>query len=322
MTMTRRVHVALFTFAAACLAAAPAPAPTGGATTAPAGDLPGWAAGYTREIAGITPTLLSLWDGPTPNQRTGDAVTPERNDGERVWEVNVPGALVYLPSKEKLAASGGTCIIECMGGAYTHLTRLVGADNTVAPFTARGIAVVSLKYRVRTPATDVEPDAVLDGRRAIRLARAHAAKWGINPDKIGMLGWSAGGNLILSLATHLDNGGAGDPAARDPVERESCRPNFVVMLSPWPNAKKIDAYQAAKDAPPAFIGSARDDRTAPFAFAQDIQATWQKAGVPVELMAVDTGGHGAFELGTGTAGDWTQKVFPWLEKGGFLNKAP
>ncbi len=151
---------------------------------------------------------------------------------------------------------------------------------------------------------------------------AHAAEWGIDPHKVGLLGWSAGGNLILSLSTHLDKNGAGDPEAKDPVERESCRPDFVTLLSPWPNAKTIDAYPTDKNQPPppAFMGSAQDDTTAPFTFAKAIQSNWEKAGSTVEFYEIAKGGHGAFELLTGTAKDWPDRYYPWLEKGGFWKK--
>jgi len=305
-------------------AAAPGATATGGAVAA--SKLPaGWAAGLDKEVeipgGSVKPICLNLWDGPAPGQVAG--APPETNDGERVRSVSIPGVLVYLPAKEKLAASGGTCVIECMGGSYDHLTRLVGADNTVPILLPKGVAVVSLKYRLKPVSKDVEADAVADGKRAIRFVRAHAKEWGIDPAKVGLLGWSAGGNLILSLSTHLDKDGAGDPAATDVVERASCRPDFVTLLSPWPNGKQIAAYPPTKEGqgmPPAFIGSAQDDRTAPFAFAQAIKTGWEAVGGKVEFVAVPTGGHGAFEPLTGTAKDWADKWLPWLEKNGLWKK--
>ncbi len=302
------------TAALAALAATPA-------VPAPAKLPDGWAAGLDKEVAGIKPLCFNLWDGAAPGQVIG--AKPEVDNNTRIYGVSIPGAIVYLPPKEKLAASGGTCVIACMGGSYDHLTRLAGADNTVEIFAPRGIAVVSLKYRLKPASTDVEKDAVADGKRVIRLVRAHAKEWGIDPNKVGLLGWSAGGNLILSLSTHLEKDGAGDSEAKDPVERESCRPDFVTLLSPWPNSKKIDAYPASKDGkgmPPAFIGCAQDDTTAPFVFAQAIQADWEKAGDQVEFMGVPTGGHGAFELLTGTAKNWPEQWFPWMDKIGMWKK--
>ena len=141
------------------------------------------------------------------------------------------------------------------------------------------------------------------------------------------IGWSAGGNLILSLSTHLEKDGAGDPAAKDPIERENCRPDFVTLLSPWPNSKKIDAYPPtkkeegkSKGMPPAFIGSARDDTTAPFTFAKAIQSGWEDAGDKIEFYEIANGGHGAFELTSGTAKDWMTRWLPWMETIGMWKK--
>jgi acetyl esterase/lipase len=302
---------------AAAPAAAPArsPAPSAAAPAAPAGVLPGWAAGLDKETAGIKPLCMNLWPGDAPGQVK--EAPPERFDGERLWEVSIPGAIVYLPPKEKLAASGGTCIIGCMGGGYSHLTRIVGADHTLESLAPKGIAIVSLKYRLTPPSKSPELDAVADGIRAVRLVRAHAKEWGIDPHKIGMIGWSAGSNLILSLSTaHLQET-APHPDAADPVEHESGRPDFAVIWSPWPNKHPAEDYKAGANAPPAMFGSAKDDRTAPFVFAQAAVDSWKAAGVLVEFVTEETGGHGAFELGAGTAGDWTQKMLPWMEKNGW-----
>ncbi len=291
----------------------------------------GWAAGLDKEVpleggGASKPLCFNLWEGSAPGQ-VMDA-RPEIDDGTgRIRNVTIPGVLVYLPPKEKLAASGGACVIACVGGAYDHLTRLVGADNTVSIMIPKGIAVVSLKYRLRPASKDPEADAVADGQRALRFVRAHAAEWGINPQHVGMMGWSAGANLILSLATHLEKNGAGDPQAKDPVERESCRPDFVTLLSPWPNGKQIEAYPPIKaepgrsqGMPPAFIGNAQDDRTAPFAFAKSIQSGWQAVGGQVEFYEIATGGHGAFELLAGAAKDWPTRWLSWMEKNGMWKR--
>jgi acetyl esterase/lipase len=277
---------------------------------------PNWAPGLDKEIAGIKPLLLNLWDGEAPN--TVNDAKPERDDGTgRIWDVNAPGMIVYLPPKDKAQAAGGTCIIACMGGSYTHLTRLVGADNTVEPLTSQGIAVVALKYRLKPPSIDPERDATLDAQRAIRLVRAHAKEWNIDPAKIGMLGWSAGGNLCLSTATKTVEAPSTAPAFE---QFYSGRPNFVVMWSPWPNGKTADAYPVPRNAPPAILGTAQDDRTAPATFAQAIKASWEKAGAPVTYVDIEKGGHGAFSLGNppgtdGSAGNWVAKnLLPWLSQ--------
>jgi len=95
------------------------------------------------------------------------------------------------------------------------------------------------------------------------------------------------------------------------------------MWSPWPNGKTIAAYPVPKDAPPALLGTAHDDRTAPLTFAKEIQAGWEKTGVPVTWVDVTTGGHGAFELGAGSAGNWVDdQLLPWLAKNHWWAAAP
>lgn len=332
--------VVLLTSLAAATWAAPSATPSAtSAPAAPPAKVPaGWANTLDKEVpltpsGTVIPLCFNLWDGPAPGQiMDAPPPAPEADDGTgRIRNVSIPGILVYLPPTDKIHDStppnGNPCIISCMGGSYDHLTRLVGADNTVSLLVPKGIAVVSLKYRLKPISKDVETDAVADGKRAVRFVRAHAKEWGIDPAKVGMMGWSAGGNLILSLCTHLDQDGAGDPQAKDPVERESCRPDFVTLLSPWPNAKPITAYPApkaepgkSKGLPPAFMGNAEDDRTAPFTFAKSIQSSWEEAGDKVEFYDIATGGHGAFELLTGTAKDWPDRWFPWMEKIGMWKK--
>jgi acetyl esterase/lipase len=176
----------------------------------------------------------------------------------------------------------------------------------------RGVAVVSLKYRLKPASSDVERDANADAMRAIRILRARAGEWHIDPEWIGLAGASAGGNATLKVASSFDHG---DATAADVVDRESGRPDFVCMLSPWPDGHEISAYPIGKDAPPAFIASARDDHTAPTTFAEGIVAAYGKAGVTCRLWQIDSGGHGAFTIGgTGDGARWVEEFWPWLQR--------
>lgn len=251
---------------------------------------------------------MPLWPGNPPGMVPGAG--PGADDGTgRFRNVGIPGAYVYLPPG-KASGQHRIAIIACPGGGYTHETRLLGADGAVQTFVPRGVVVIALKYRLEPPSTDVEADARADGLRAVRLVRAHAKEWGIDPHKVGVMGASAGANLALNLAVHFDRG---TKTASDPVERQSSRPDFVVLLSPWPHSHTLDTYPIPKGAPPAFIGTAKDDTTAPPAFAEGLAANFKKAGVPVELMVVDTGGHGAYTIGNpGPGGKWVDRFWPWL----------
>ena len=257
----------------------------------------------------LPPIEISLWKDAPPDTVSGAG--PGADDGTgRFRNVGIPSMYVYLP---KLPGQRRTAIIACPGGSYTHLTRLLGADGAVNIFAPKNIVVISLKYRLQPPlaASDVEAAAVADGQQAVRLVRAHAKEWGIDPAKIGVLGWSAGANLALNLAVRFDQGALGGP---DPIERFSSRPDFVVLMSPWPHGKTLADYPVPKNAPPAFIGTAKDDTTAPPAFAEGIADAYHKLGLQAQLMVVDTGGHGAYTFGgPGPGGQWVTKLWPWLE---------
>jgi acetyl esterase/lipase len=226
--------------------------------------------------------------------------------------------LVYLPTQPAPPA-GRTAIIVCPGGGYSHLTRLLGADGMVDPSLPRGIVIISLKYRLLPPAPNLQTvaaEALLDAQRAVRLTRAHAVDWQIDPHRVGLLGWSAGGNIGINIATHFD---AGDPTAANTIDRQSDRPDFVALLSPWPARQNISAYPVTKDSPPAFICSARDDRTAPVIFAQAIAAAYDTAGATKQLWLVDHGGHATFEIGNpGEGAGWLARFWAWLAKNNML----
>jgi acetyl esterase/lipase len=256
-----------------------------------------------------SPIVVPLWPHGVPNASTRPGV--ERDDGVRVWNVSVPGMLVYLPVKN----DGKPCmaIVHCPGGSYTHLTRLVGADGLVREFSPRGVAVIALKHRLKPASADVERDALADAERAIRLMRLNAAAWNIDPHRIGLVGASAGANLGLNVISRGENNP--DAAADDLADQQSGRPDFVGLLSPWPDGHAISFYPIGKDAPPAFIASARDDKTAPCTFAQAIAAEYAAAGVPCELWLIDSGGHGAFTIGgSGEGGQWAERFWGWLGK--------
>jgi acetyl esterase/lipase len=303
--------------ASALLRVAQGAAPVAQPSTIPAtaaSRLPeGWAAGLDKPVAGITPIVLNLWEGKPPG--FVENVPRETDDGTgRIRNVGVPGVLVYLPPPDKRPVGGMTCFVDCMAGSFDHLTRLSGASHHVETLCPKGIAIVSVKYRLKPISKNIDEDTLADGKRAMRLVRLHAGEWGIDPAKIGMLGASAGANIVLNVSTHFD---LGDRDAADPVERQSCRPDFAVMISPWPNAHGISYYPvpAGQKMMPAFIGSAEDDRTAPYAFARAIEAQWKAAGAEVTFMSVSTGGHNAFSLeATGEGTKWPEKLLPWLEK--------
>jgi acetyl esterase/lipase len=248
--------------------------------------------------------------------REGDvSAGPEvETKGGGVANISVPEIAVHLPDP---ATATGMAFIVCPGGSYREVGAFSDGMGTVPYFVPKGAAVVVLKYRTKPPSTDVVTAALADAKRAVRLVRHHAKDWAIDPQKIVMIGSSAGSHLTLNLATHAD---AGNPAAEDPVERESCLPNYTVLLCPWPNKQTVDQFPINREMPPSFVACAKDDQIAPIAFAESIVEACKKAGVPSELWAVENGGHTAFKQARNPASLWPDRIVAWLkEKGVWKN---
>lgn len=250
-----------------------------------------------RDLLGDrAPEPILLWPGQPPrfaHDATPEIVTPEA----RIGSVSVPTISVFLPPPEK---STGMAIIFCAGGGYGGLdwrTHVVYAADVFVP---RGIAVVGLKYRTRPPngrtSADIQAVALLDAQRAVRLVRHRATEWKLDPHKIGIAGYSAGGNLAMNLAANFD---AGDPTSPDPIERESCRADYAIGLATWHWRKKESPFTFRRDSPPVFLVHATNDGIdggAPIEMPRQIEAQLRALGVPVRMEVFDQGGHGVGNL--------------------------
>jgi len=252
--------------------------------------------------------VIRLWPGDAPNYVPGGK--SETLVNERYGNVSVPQLFVYLPPADK---AKGTALIICAGGGYRHLAMCIHVENMVKPFHDQGVAVFGLKYRTRYGNNDVIEDALADGKRAVRIVRSRAAEWGIDPHRIGVQGYSAGGNLCLNLASRYDQG---DPGADDPLQRLSSRPDFVVLMCPWPHTQQLEDFPFDGNSPPAFIASAKDDTTAPNVFATAIDEKLKGLGVAARTFFPETGGHGAFHCGLveGPGTQWPNVLIPWLRE--------
>jgi len=226
------------------------------------------------------------------------------------------------------------CIIVCPGGGYAR--RAPHEGEPVAEWlNGIGISAFVLKYRV---SPYKHPAPLADAQRAIRHVRHHAAEYRIDPNRIGILGFSAGGHLAATAGTHFD---AGDPQAADPVERVSCRPDLMVLCYPvisfgeyrhqgsMNNLIGEDApqhlrellsneLQVTADTPPAFLWHTSDDPGVPVENSFLFAAALRRHRVPVELHCYESGRHG---LGLAKdhpqAHTWTALCELWLRKRGF-----
>jgi acetyl esterase/lipase len=158
---------------------------------------------------------------------------------------------------------------------------------------------------------------LLDAERAVRYVRTHAAEWGIDPERIGVAGQSAGANLVLNLASRFD---AGDAKAGDLIERASSRPDFMVVLTSWNFGKPVSTFTFPADTPPVFLRHAKND--AGFTIAEQVVARLQEQRVPLDYLFLETGGHGAFELSPENPGaGWPDDLVAWLRQRGLFGRA-
>jgi acetyl esterase/lipase len=265
----------------------------------------------------------------------------------RLWEGDAPGArgaadadVPTLTMFRVHAGSGnGTAVVVAPGGAYRGLAANLEGRQVADWFAARGVTAFVLKYRLGK--NYLYPTPLVDARRAVRFVRARAAEFGVAPDRIGMMGFSAGGHLTATAATMSEAENAG---ASDPLERVSSRPDFIILGYPWLNAMKPEqktlSYCAAlglaptqcagyerfspdqhvtKDAPPAFIYHTTDDELVPVDASVTFYRALAAAGVPAEMHLFRTGRHGSgLGLGDAALDLWPMLLETWLRGRGLL----
>lgn len=283
--------------------------------------------------AGAAPAgAVLLWPGPPPG---GAAPGPQRDSAKgSITQVEQPYLLVHRPARPN-----GVAILLASGGGYAHIEAGKESGPAAAWLQAQGITAFELVYRLPQEGGGVDAP-FQDGQRAMRLIRARAAEWKIDPARIGMLGFSAGAHLAGMTAVQPH---AVRYAPVDAADKVSARPDFAVLLYPvltmqppfdTTHAKKelLGAHpaQAARDAmsvelqadaqtPPAFIAQALDDPIAPPENSQLMASALRRAGVPVELHLFRHGGHG---WGLGKPGSepaaWPQLLLAWLQAHGWM----
>ncbi len=269
--------------------------------------------------AADAPAPIPLWNGKPP-QFLENAPAEFVEERGTIRNVTRPSITLLLPPWEKRI---GAAIIVCAGGGYGALDWKTHVIHAAEVFNPKGVAIIGLKYRLRPPHkvdnAGIQALTLLDAKRAVRTVRHRATEWGIDPRKIGVAGYSAGGNLAMNLAANFDGG---DPQATDPIERESSRPDFAVGLATWHWRQKESPFTFRKDTPPVFLVHATNDGIgggAPIEMPRAIKADLEKLGVPVRLVEFDEGGHGVGNLipqrvksGFPPA-KWPELLLEWLD---------
>lgn len=250
---------------------------------------------------------MNLYSGDPPNL-LANAPKEMVGTGGQISNVSVPTLRRYPLDESKMT---GTAFVVFPGGGYSFLDMEVHATAIAQRLGPMGIAVFGLKYRVGGGSKDVPRDALLDAKRAIRLLRSKAAPWGLAPNRIGVISYSAGSHLDMNLVANFDSG---QPTAADPVERLSSRPDFVASMCTWSFGSPVSPFKFTAAAPPVYMCHAQDDTTAPIALAQAIDQQLKTLGVLEHLEVYPTGGHSAFHVADPNAPgrNWLDKYLPWL----------
>ena len=261
------------------------------------------------------PPSIPLWPAGAPGSegRTEKEVVAVSETGERrVSSIHQPSITPYLPAKGKAT---GTAILVIPGGGHRLLAITHEGYNVAEWLAERGIAAFVLKHRLAREEKStykIEVESFADAQRAMRLIRSRSQEWGIDPARLGAMGFSAGGELVSQISTRSD---AGSPAA-DAVERERSKPDFQVLIYPGRSAD----IQPTKESPPAFLAAAYNDRTDISEGLAEVYLRFKRAGAPAELHIYSTGGHG-FGLRAANrrpVGAWIVRFEEWLLESGFL----
>jgi acetyl esterase/lipase len=278
--------------------------------------------------------ILPLWDGDPPNYReSGEVMKSDTTNIVRISLVQHPDMAVFLPSTRNAT---GEAVVICPGGGYHILAYDWEGSDIARWFSSRGIAAVVLKYRLPDSKSNIIPHKtpLMDAQRAFRLVRYHAGSWNIDPGKIGIMGFSAGGHLASTLSTHFDKG---DPGHTDPVERMSCRPDFSILVYPVisftgefshsgtraallgedPDPELVRYYsnelQVTAETPPAILIHSGDDEGVPVQNSLVYYRALLGNGIPAEMHIYPYGGHGySLAIGRGHLATWPDRVLEWI----------
>lgn len=282
-------------------------------------------------VDALAPQTLPLWEGKAPHAVGNSAA-------------DKPSLTVFRAAKPN-----GTAAVVCPGGGYGFLADDHEGKQVAEFLNGLGITAFVLKYRIvqKDRPGPLHPAPLTDAQRAIRLVRAKAKDFGIDPDRIGVMGFSAGGHLASTAGTHFDKG----LTEGDAIDRTSCRPDFLILAYPVismepgvthngsrvnligakPDAKLIEHYsnekQVTKETPPTFIFQTSADTAVPAENAVRFYVALKQAGVPAELHIYEKGKHGVglgrdprWTGGETSIATWPDRLADWLRSRGLVGK--
>jgi dienelactone hydrolase len=270
--------------------------------------IPAWA----EEIRLPAQIRMPLWSAGVPDGRGG-----------------VDASAKPMVTFHRAPEPDGTVIVVCPGGGYGGLVTDAEGHGIARWLNGHGISAVVLEYRLPAGRSEVP---LLDAKRAIRLARHHAADWGVKTNRVGIVGFSAGGHLAATAATLFD---AGDSGATDPVERLGSRPDFAILVYPvitmgpeghqgsrenllgkYPGPELLKRFSAERQVtsktPPVFLAHAVDDRVVDIGNSRMMAASLQSAGVPHALVELPDGDHGLNGYKGASWDRWQRESLEWI----------
>jgi acetyl esterase/lipase len=273
---------------------------------------------YCAMAQDMQPKEILLWPNGAPGSegKTGAENVRVTEQGDHViTNIHKPSVTLYLPDAKK---NTGIAVIIAPGGGHSELWITHEGYNPAEWFREHGISAFVLKYRLakeKNSTYTIDKDELADIQRAIRLVKSRAAEWHIDTAKIGVMGFSAGGELAALAAMRF---GPADMSAQDAVDRQNDKPDFQVLMYPG----NISRFEVSKNSPPVFIAGGNSDRPDISVGMAELYLKYKQAGVPAELHIYAKVGHG-FGIrasNTGAVTTWPQEVMLWLEDMGFLKK--
>ncbi|GAB3589923.1 alpha/beta hydrolase [Hymenobacter daeguensis] len=293
-----------------------------------------------RLLAQQSQQTFPLYTGTIPDSRPSavqETTVTESGNRIRISNVVQPSLTAFVPAP---GTANGTAVIICPGGGYARLAIDHEGYDVARRLNEMGVTAFVLKYRL--PNDQSQPDKsiapLLDAQQALRLVRQQAAKYNVNPERIGIMGFSAGGHLAATAGTHFAK-----PVGDNPGPT-SVRPAFLVLMYPVisfsdtlkhggsrdnligkaPSAEQVRLYsnelQVSAQTPPTFLVHAEDDKTVPVNNSIVFYQACLRHGVPAELHLYPKGGHG-FGLNNKTTKDqWSDRLRNWLDANGWLTK--
>jgi acetyl esterase/lipase len=273
-------------------------------------------------------TLMAIYPDTVPNTRKGQVILPQKLNPGLIYSVTKPEVEMFSPAEGK---SNGTAVIICPGGSYKVLVYQAEGVKAARAFAENGTTAFVLKYRLPDDSTMIDKTIgpLQDAQQAMKFVRGNAKKWGIDSNSIGVMGFSAGGHLASTLATHFRK------ALINNSEKISLRPDFLILVYPvismqdslthpdskhnllgkTPSKAIVDAYsnelQVTDDTPPTYITHAGDDQLVSVDNSIVFYEQLRHHKVAAELHLFPKGGHG-FVLGQPTE-TWTTPIFKWMQ---------